>query len=148
MKDRALSETASAKFAEMKDRVFESKEAWENCLEVLWLHEMRGTLDPCMVPTERALWGAIRHQRLADRAVILSDETYKNCGYPSTNSSAIDWVFEAQRSRPSKLSFVHRLHDQNSPARKFATVTWKLPKTFKKFFHLRKKSCAFGMCLV
>jgi len=38
------------------------------------LHEMKRSLDPAMVATEGALWGAIRHQGLLERAVILSDD--------------------------------------------------------------------------
>jgi len=41
----------------------------------LGLFEMKGgALDPVTVATEGALWGAIRHQGLLERAVILSDD--------------------------------------------------------------------------
>ena len=35
MKERALGDVTIAKFTEMKHRVFDSREAWENCLEAL-----------------------------------------------------------------------------------------------------------------
>jgi hypothetical protein len=105
MKERALSDVTIAKFAEMQDRVFESKEAWEDCLKALGLHEIKGTLDPCMVATEGALWGAIRHQGLAERAVILSDDA----GQFRVGQHALCWV-HAER-------LVHKLVPANDKQR-------------------------------
>ena len=105
MKERALSDVTIAKFAQMKDRVFEGQEAWENCLEALGLPEIKGTLDPTMVATEGALWGAIRHQGLVERAVILSDDA----GQFRVGQHALCWV-HAER-------LVHKLIPANDKQR-------------------------------
>jgi hypothetical protein len=105
MKERALSDVTIAKFAEMKPRVFASKEAWENCLQTLGLPEMKGTLDPSMVATEGALWGAIRHQGLVGRTVILSDDA----GQFRIGQHALCWV-HAER-------LVHKLVPANDRQR-------------------------------
>ena len=105
MKERSLSDVTIAKFAEMTPRVFDSQEAWENCLETLALRETRATLDPAMVATEGALWGAIRHQGLAERAVILSDDA----GQFRVGRHALCWV-HAER-------LVHKLVPANEKQR-------------------------------
>lgn len=105
MKERALSDATIAEFAEMRDRVFESNEAWENCLTALGLHETKATLDPATVATEGALWGAIRHQGLLERAVVLSDDA----GQFRVGRHALCWV-HAER-------LVHKLVPANNKQR-------------------------------
>jgi hypothetical protein len=62
------------RFAGIKDRVFVSKETWRNCLTAFGLNETKAAFDPVTIATEGALWGAIRHQGLLERAVVLSDD--------------------------------------------------------------------------
>jgi len=105
MKERGLSDVTIAEFAEMKDRVFESKQTWETCLTALGLHEIKGTLDLVTLATEGALWGAIRHQGLVERTVILSDDA----GQFRVGQHALCWV-HAER-------LVHKLVPANDKQR-------------------------------
>ena len=105
MKERALPDVVIAKFADMKERIFASKDAWENCLTELGFYEMKGALDPVMIASEGALWGAIRHQGLLERAVILSDDAGQFC----VGQHALCWV-HAER-------LVHKLVPANEQQR-------------------------------
>jgi len=67
----ALLNDVGGVISKMKDRIFSSRQEGENCLTARGLDEMKGTLDPVMIAPEAALWGAIRHQGLLERAVIL-----------------------------------------------------------------------------
>jgi len=66
---------------------------------------MKRSLDPAMVATEGALWGAIRHQGLLERAVILSDDA----GQFRVGRHALCWV-HAER-------LVHKLVPANDKQR-------------------------------
>ncbi len=105
MKERALADLVIAKFADMKDRVLRSRAEWEDCLTALGLPEIKGTLDPVMIATEGALWGAIRHQGLLERAVVLSDDA----GQFRVGQHALCWV-HAER-------LVHKLVPANDKQR-------------------------------
>jgi hypothetical protein len=105
MKERALADETIAKFAEIKDRVFDSKEAWRHCLTAFGLNETKAALDPVTIATEGALWGAIRHQGLLERAVVLSDDA----GQFNVGLHALCWI-HAER-------LVHKLVPANDKQR-------------------------------
>src|SRR5277367_496223 len=74
MKDRQLPQAAIDKFADHKERIFSSPEAWERHLQALGLTALKVTPDPMLIASEGALWGAIRHQGLLQNTVIVSDD--------------------------------------------------------------------------
>jgi hypothetical protein len=105
MKERALPDIAIAKFAHMKDHILSSRSEWEDCLAKLGLIEIKATLDPVMIATEGALWGAIKHQGLLEDTVILSD----GAGQFRLGEHALCWV-HAER-------LVHKLVPANDKQR-------------------------------
>jgi hypothetical protein len=105
MKERDLPQIVIDKFADHKDRIFSSREAWERCLSALRLSDLKVTPDPVVIASEATLWGAIRHQGLLRDTVIVSDDA----GQFRVGVHALCWV-HAER-------LVHKLIPANDKQR-------------------------------
>jgi len=105
MKERALPRAVVDRFADHKDRIFSSREAWERCLSALGLNDLKVTPDPVPIASEAALWGAIHHQGLLRDTVIVSDDA----GQFRVGAHALCWV-HAER-------LVHKLVPANDKQR-------------------------------
>ena len=74
MKDRQLPKTVIDKLADHQEHIFSRTQDWEQHLQALGLTNLKVTPDPVLIASEGALWGAIRHQRLLQDTVVVSDD--------------------------------------------------------------------------
>ena len=88
MKDRQLPQAIIATLADHKERIFLRPEDWERHLQALGLTDLKVAPDPVLIASEGALWGAIRHQRLLQDTVIVSDDA----GQFRVGIHALCWV--------------------------------------------------------
>lgn len=125
MKDRQLPQAAIDKFADHKERIFSSPEAWERHLQALGLTALKVTPDPVLIASEGALWGAIRHQGLLQNTVIVSDDA----GQFRVGVHALCWV-HAER-------LVHKLVPTNDKQRNAIEVAkrmiWWFYRSLKEY---------------
>ena len=88
MKERNLPLSTIGKFKEHKTQIFSSAADWERHLQILGLNGLNVAPDPVLIASEAALWGAIHHQGLLPRTVIVSDDA----GQFRVGAHALCWV--------------------------------------------------------
>ncbi len=88
MKERNLPLSTIGKFKEHKTQIFSSAADWERHLQILGLNGLKVAPDPVLIASEAALWGAIHHQGLLPRTVIVSDDA----GQFRVGAHALCWV--------------------------------------------------------
>ena len=88
MRQRHLSAALIATLAEHPDQRFADEAAWKAHLERLGISDMKLKIDPVMVATEGALWGAALDHGYLDGMVVLSDDA----GQFNIGDHALCWV--------------------------------------------------------
>jgi hypothetical protein len=125
MRGRSLSQIVIDKLAGHARRVFSSQAQWERHLRALGLTDLKVAPDPVLIASEGALWGAIRHQGLLERAVIVSDDA----GQFRVGRHALCWV-HAER-------LIHKLVPANDRQRNAVVVAkrmiWWFYRSLKEY---------------
>jgi len=88
MSRRGLAGPVIATLMAHPQRIFADEAAWRAHLHDLGLDRLTVTPDPVTIATEGALWGTIRHHRLLEGTVIVSDDA----GQFRVGEHALCWV--------------------------------------------------------